>query len=432
MASDEQKLEELREFVQAIRDRARNRYPTGAAQAGNAIAVPLADLMPVVHARDAAQGKVASIGGVNPRRGGLANNAIQAAKRAVSRGLGWFIRDQVVFNQSVITCVETLMESVNDLNRSMVSLGAQIGERLDHRHRENTAALGALEAQADRITAEAHALRQSVAPLPGKWDQHVRDTHERIDKISAAAEHRALTADIHEREVLHAQHREFSQSLELGLGRIQSQIWGDMERVRLEFERIIHAELRTVRQRSSTAPPQALPMDYPAFAMKFRGTPEHVKGSQQFYVDRFRSAREVIDLGCGNGEFLEAMRDAGIAARGIDASSESVEACRARSLAAEQADIFEWLDHQPDHSLPAIFCSQVVEHLPPARVPALVNLCAAKLERNGPIAIETPNPRVPRHLRHALSTWTQRTRAPSLIRYWLFICRKRVWAGSKS
>ena len=59
---------------------------------------------------------------------------------------------------------------------------------------------------------------------------------------------------------------------------------------------------------------------------------------------------------------------------------------------ADQSDIFEWLDSQPDHSLAAIFCAQVVEHLPPARVPELVNLCAAKLERNGPIAMETPNP----------------------------------------
>ena len=32
--------------------------------------------------------------------------------------------------------------------------------------------------------------------------------------------------------------------------KIQRQLWKDMERVRLEFERIVHAELRTVRQRS--------------------------------------------------------------------------------------------------------------------------------------------------------------------------------------
>ena len=64
-------------------------------------------------------------------RAGLANHVIQTVKRTVARGLGWFVRDQVVFNQSVVTCVETLMESVNELNRSMVSLGTQIGERLD-------------------------------------------------------------------------------------------------------------------------------------------------------------------------------------------------------------------------------------------------------------------------------------------------------------
>ena len=111
MASDEQKLEELRALVQGIRDRVRNQYPSNSAHAGDAISVPLADLLPVVHARDAAQGKAASIGVVNPRPGGLANNAIQSVKRTVARGLGWFVRDQVVFNQSVVTCVETLMES---------------------------------------------------------------------------------------------------------------------------------------------------------------------------------------------------------------------------------------------------------------------------------------------------------------------------------
>ncbi len=161
MASDEQKREELRALVQAIRERVRHQYPSDSAQAGEAISVPLADLMPVVHARDAAQGKVASIGGVNPRRGGLANNAIQAAKRAVSRGLGWFIRDQVVFNQSVITCVETLMEAVNELNRSMVSLGAQIGERLDQRQQGEESAFRALQSRADEIAAEAH----GIAPI---------------------------------------------------------------------------------------------------------------------------------------------------------------------------------------------------------------------------------------------------------------------------
>ena len=395
MASDEQKLEELRELVQGIRDRVRTRYPETSASVGEAITVPLADLMPVVHARDAAQGKAAAIGAVNPRRGGLANHAIQFTKRTVSRGLNWFVRDQVVFNQSVITCVETLMEAVNDLNRSLVSLGIQIGERMEQDRHAAEPALAELHARANQITADSYALRQQMAPLPGKWDQHVRDTQIRVDTAAALAEQRALAAEKHEREVLEAQHRDFSKALELSVNKIQQQLWQDMERIRLEFERVIHSELRTVRQRglmAAVSPSPQLSLDYPAFSTRFRGSAEHVKSGQQFYAERFRGAREVIDLGCGNGEFLEVMHGAQIAARGVDASAESVAACKSRSLEAEQADMFQWLADQPDKSLGGIFCSQVVEHLPPARVSELVHLCAAKLERNALLVFETPNP----------------------------------------
>ncbi len=398
MASDEQKLEELRELVQGIRERVRTHYPESSASAGEAITVPLADLMPVVHARDAAQAKAASIGAVNPRRGGVANNAIQFTKRAVSRSLNWFVRDQVVFNHGVISCLESLMEAVNDLNRSLVSLGAQIGQRLEQERHAAEPELTEIRSRAAQITADAHALRQQVAPLPGKWDQHVRDTQARLDLLASSAHAQHLAADRHEREVLEAQHRDFSQALELNGIKIQQQLWRDMERIRLEFERTIHAELRMVRQRGlvrvpAQAPaPTPPPLDYPAFSARFRGSAEHVKAGQQFYAERFQGSREVIDLGCGNGEFLEVMRDASVPARGIDASADSVASCQARSLQAEQGDIFEWLANQADKSLGGIFCAQVVEHLPPDRLPELVRLCADKLERGALLVFETPNP----------------------------------------
>ena len=59
------KLAELSALIAEIRDRVRARHP----QAGEGrIDVP--DLLPILHARDAAYAKVASIGSVNPRRGG--------------------------------------------------------------------------------------------------------------------------------------------------------------------------------------------------------------------------------------------------------------------------------------------------------------------------------------------------------------------------
>jgi O-antigen chain-terminating methyltransferase len=100
----------------------------------------------------------------------------------------------------------------------------------------------------------------------------------------------------------------------------------------------------------------------------------------------------VLDIGCGRGEFLEMMREAGVPARGIDLSEESVALCRHKQLEAETADLFDYLTNLPEAALDGIFCSQVVEHLPPERLPEMIKLSASRLSRNGVIAIETPNP----------------------------------------
>jgi hypothetical protein len=86
------------------------------------------------------------------------------------------------------------------------------------------------------------------------------------------------------------------------------------------------------------------------------------------------------------------MRDSGVPAHGIDLSEESVAMCRAKGLHAEVADLFVYLNDLPEASLDGIFCSQVVEHLAPERLPEMIKLCAARLSRGGVIAIETPNP----------------------------------------
>ena len=132
--------------------------------------------------------------------------------------------------------------------------------------------------------------------------------------------------------------------------------------------------------------------DYGRFAERFRGSEEYVRNGQQFYLPYFAGCRNVLDIGCGRGEFLEMMRGAGIPARGIDLGEESVATCRHKGLEAEVADLYPYLADLPEASLDGIFCSQVVEHLPPERLPEMIRLCASRLTRNGVIAIETPNP----------------------------------------
>jgi O-antigen chain-terminating methyltransferase len=132
--------------------------------------------------------------------------------------------------------------------------------------------------------------------------------------------------------------------------------------------------------------------DYGAFAERFRGSEDYVKAGQQAYVPYFAGHARVLDVGCGRGEFLDLLRAAGVEAHGIDLSAESVARCRAKGLDAEVADLFAYLAAQPEASLGGIFCAQVVEHLPPERLPELIRLAARCLESGGIIAIETPNP----------------------------------------
>jgi O-antigen chain-terminating methyltransferase len=113
---------------------------------------------------------------------------------------------------------------------------------------------------------------------------------------------------------------------------------------------------------------------------------------QRIYLDRFAGRREVLDIGCGRGEFLELMREAGIPAVGIDLNVECVALCRDKGLEARAADLFAYLEDLPEGSLDGIFCAHLVEHLPPERLPRMIQLCATRLARGGAIAIETPNP----------------------------------------
>src|ERR1700743_1460249 len=114
---------ELVAMLHAGGDRVRAQHPENHAGASN---IPLPDLMPLVHARDAALGKVAAIGTVNPRRGGPLNELVQAWKRVVARVLDWHVRDQVEFNRKTIACLDAAIEALAENNRALVELGNRV------------------------------------------------------------------------------------------------------------------------------------------------------------------------------------------------------------------------------------------------------------------------------------------------------------------
>jgi SAM-dependent methyltransferase len=149
----------------------------------------------------------------------------------------------------------------------------------------------------------------------------------------------------------------------------------------------------------------ALP-DYFAFESRMRGSVESIRERQRRYVDDFRGAAPVLDIGCGRGELLSLLRGAEIEARGIDADADMVAYARGEGLEVEQADVVDYLERLDDGSLGGIFMGQVVEHLPPGTLAQTLTLAARKLRTGGILVAETINPLSPLALRHYFADLT--------------------------
>ena len=131
--------------------------------------------------------------------------------------------------------------------------------------------------------------------------------------------------------------------------------------------------------------------EYLAFEDLHRGSREEIRERQRVYLSDF-SMGPVLDVGCGRGEFLELLLEAGTEARGIDLNGQMVRACRERGLDATEAEALAYLSRLPDRSLGGIFCSQMIEHLESRALVALVQLAVAKLKSGGTFVAETLNP----------------------------------------
>ena len=146
--------------------------------------------------------------------------------------------------------------------------------------------------------------------------------------------------------------------------------------------------------------------DYFAFESRMRGSVESVRERQRRYVDDFRGSAPVLDIGCGRGELLLLLREAGVEARGIDADADMVAYARGEGLEVEQADVVHYLEEIEAGSIGGIFMGQVVEHLPAATLVQALRLAASGLRAGGVLVAETINPLSPLALRHYFADLT--------------------------
>lgn len=131
---------------------------------------------------------------------------------------------------------------------------------------------------------------------------------------------------------------------------------------------------------------------YVCFEDVFRGEPEEIAARQRDYLPYFEGASDVLDIGCGRGEFLALLRGEGIAARGVDLNAEAVERCRERGIEAARADALAYLRALADESIGGLFSAQVVEHLEADYLMQMLGNAHRALRPGSRIVLETINP----------------------------------------
>jgi glycosyltransferase involved in cell wall biosynthesis/2-polyprenyl-3-methyl-5-hydroxy-6-metoxy-1,4-benzoquinol methylase len=133
--------------------------------------------------------------------------------------------------------------------------------------------------------------------------------------------------------------------------------------------------------------------EHRAFEDVSRGPEEYVRERQREYISIIDGREPVLDFGCGRGEFLDLLRDAGVPFVGVDNDPGMVSRCHEKGHSEViQADGLVYLRDVPDASLGAIFTAQVIEHLAEPELRELLALGREKLKPDGVLIAETVNP----------------------------------------
>ncbi|WP_052756377.1 class I SAM-dependent methyltransferase [Lysobacter capsici] len=232
-----------------------------------------------------------------------------------------------------------------------------------------------------------------------------------VVRLGAMPQRAAATEGVQSREIheLGRLVNQLSLATEARLSHVESWVDGATaaarEEARVEksfIERLTLVESAVATEaetkRKLEAQEQSLAPLYVQFEEAFRGSPELIRQRALPYLGMVQTAglgtqsSPIIDIGCGNGEWLELLRDHGLTGRGIDTNGTFVESCRARGLEAIEGDALAVLASMPEASVGAVTGMHIAEHLPFPVLVRLIDECLRVIQPGGLLVLETPNP----------------------------------------
>jgi SAM-dependent methyltransferase len=213
-------------------------------------------------------------------------------------------------------------------------------------------------------------VRDHSAALDRLQQQLVRAESLRIELDGLRAELHAVRAELHATHAEAATAREYLNGLRAGAR--------------------LHE--RAADQAANAA--ARLPLDYLAYNERIGGGIEHERALYAEFLDLFADAAgPVLDLGCGRGQFLDILRDAGPRGIGVDSDPAIVACTRTRGHRVIETDVLAFLESVEDASLGGIFAAHLVEHLPRPALIAFVAGCRRALLPGASAVFITPDPR---------------------------------------
>ena len=308
------------------------------------------------------------------------------------RGLVWsfvgpLFQRQQSFNATLVDHVNRNVRSARDGHKATASLIGLLGGQLEAVETFHSRLVQYLQQITPYVNAKDYEVTAVIKRLLEEDEGRTRAVVATLDGVADELRKRWESTVV--REQRFAQHVE---ELRTTVGQVQH----GLLTVQRELGRIVAAVPDTAARpaaASTARVEEALDAyTYVGFENLFRGAEEEIRGRQADYVPLFEGASDVLDVGCGRGEFLDLLRERGITGKGLDINSEMVEACTSRGLEATVGDALGHLRGLADGSLGGLFAAQVVEHLEPEYLIRFLAVAFQKLRPRSKIVLETINP----------------------------------------
>ncbi|MFA6296295.1 MAG: methyltransferase domain-containing protein [Patescibacteria group bacterium] len=122
----------------------------------------------------------------------------------------------------------------------------------------------------------------------------------------------------------------------------------------------------------------------------FGGSELDVYKTQKYFLNFFAGRKNVLDLGCGRGVFMEMLKGINVKSIGVDNSDESIKCCKEKNLNVYKSNIVDFLNKNKN-KFDGIFLGHIIEHFSVNDAKHLLHSCYNSLSDEGVLGIITPN-----------------------------------------